>query len=273
MRSERSPVPTCALRSAPRVGVQAGALPLVQPGAQDLHRLGTVLVLRALLLHRHHDAGRDVRDAHGAVGLVDMLAAGAGRAIGVDPQIPLVDLDVHLLRLRQHGHRHGGGVDAALALGRRHPLHAVDPRLVFQPREHAAPADLGHAFFQAAEFALAVVHASRSASPSARRSAGRRRTARRRTAPPRPRRPRGGFPVWRCARPPRRAAAGRGGSRAAARAGCRRKPPSSASASSFISGSAIKASASRAARSAARRSPMRATTGSSSDSSREARAN
>jgi hypothetical protein len=46
-----------------------------------------VLVLRALALALHHDVGRQVGDADRAVGLVDVLAAGTGRAVGIDPQI------------------------------------------------------------------------------------------------------------------------------------------------------------------------------------------
>src|SRR5208337_1992047 len=75
-------------------GVKGGALLLIHAGAQDFHRLGAVLVLAALLLHRHDDAGREVGDAHRAVGLVDVLTAGARRAIDVDPQVALVDLHV-----------------------------------------------------------------------------------------------------------------------------------------------------------------------------------
>ena len=52
-------------------------LQIVEPRLQHLHRARAVLVLRALVLARDHDAGRDVRDADGGVGDVDMLAAGA----------------------------------------------------------------------------------------------------------------------------------------------------------------------------------------------------
>ena len=50
--------------------------------------------LRALVLALHDDAGRLVGDAHGGVGLVDVLAAGARRAVGVDLQVVVVDLDL-----------------------------------------------------------------------------------------------------------------------------------------------------------------------------------
>ncbi len=84
-----------------------------------------------------------------------------GRAIDVDAQVGLVDLHVHLLRLRQHRDGHGGGVDAALVLGRRHALHAMHAALVFQPREHAAAGDLGDAFAEPAELGVVVSRISK----------------------------------------------------------------------------------------------------------------
>ena len=69
-------------------------LELVEARAQDLHRHRLVLVLRALVLTGDDDAGREVRQAHGGVGLVDVLAAGAARAVGVDAQVLVVDLDL-----------------------------------------------------------------------------------------------------------------------------------------------------------------------------------
>ena len=74
-----------------------------------------------------------VRDAHRGVGGVDALAARAGRAVDVDAQVVRVDRDVDVLGLGQHEHAGGGGVDPALRLGRRHPLHAVHAALVLQP--------------------------------------------------------------------------------------------------------------------------------------------
>ena len=55
-----------------------------------------------------------------------------------DLQILLVDVDVDLLGLRQHGDRRGGRVDAALRLGFRHALDAVHARFEFQPAIDAA---------------------------------------------------------------------------------------------------------------------------------------
>ena len=54
------------------------------------------LVLGALVLHRHHHAAGHVGDAHGALGLVDVLPASARRAVHFDAQIVLPDLDLYL---------------------------------------------------------------------------------------------------------------------------------------------------------------------------------
>jgi len=54
-------------------------------------------VLRALVLALHDDARGDVRDPHGGVGAVDMLAARAAGAIRVDPKILFVDLDIDVV--------------------------------------------------------------------------------------------------------------------------------------------------------------------------------
>jgi hypothetical protein len=54
-------------------------------------------VLAALVLAGDHDAGRQVGDAHRRLGLVDVLAAGAGGAVGVDAQVLVVDLDLDVV--------------------------------------------------------------------------------------------------------------------------------------------------------------------------------
>ena len=111
-----------------------------QPGPQDEHRPSLVLELRPFVLHRDHDPGRSVGDADGGVGGVDALAAGPAGPEDVDVEVPVVDLHVDLVDLGQDGHRRGRRVDAALALGDRHALHAV--RTTFElevaPRRGAA---------------------------------------------------------------------------------------------------------------------------------------
>jgi hypothetical protein len=137
MRSERSTVRTWLRRAsdASRVGLLLGGGQ--QPGAQDAQRLLLVLQLALLVLAGDHDAGGQVGDPHRGVGGVDALAAGARGAEDVDPQVVRVDLDVDLLGLGQHQHAGRGGVDAALRLGDRHPLHAVHAALELQPGPHA----------------------------------------------------------------------------------------------------------------------------------------
>jgi hypothetical protein len=58
-----------------------------QARAAGFIALRAVLVLRALVLALDHDAGRQVGDADRRIGLVDVLAAGAGGAEGVDAQV------------------------------------------------------------------------------------------------------------------------------------------------------------------------------------------
>src|ERR1043165_3053548 len=72
-------------------------LDLVEPRAQQLHGHVAVLVLAALVLAGHDDAGRQVRDAHRGVGDVDVLPARAAGAVRVDAEVLVVDLDVDLL--------------------------------------------------------------------------------------------------------------------------------------------------------------------------------
>ena len=93
-------------------------------------------------------------DAHGGIGLVHVLAPGAGGPVGVDAQVGGVDVDLHVLGLGQH--RHGGrrGVDAPLRLRGRHPLHPVHPAFELQPPEHPVAGDGRDDFLIAAGLAL-----------------------------------------------------------------------------------------------------------------------
>src|SRR5688500_3055586 len=50
-------------------------------------------MLRTLVLTRDYDSRRKVRDAHGGVGGVDVLAAGARRAISIDSQVFVLNVD------------------------------------------------------------------------------------------------------------------------------------------------------------------------------------
>ena len=138
MRSERSIVRIWLLRASRGDRRELLLLPGEQPGAQHAHPRLAVLQLALLVLHRHHDAGRHVGDAHRGVGRVDRLAAGAGRAEHVDLEVVRVDLDLlGRVDLREDEHAGRRGVDAALRLGRRHPLNAVHAALVLEVRPDA----------------------------------------------------------------------------------------------------------------------------------------
>ena len=67
---------------------------LGEPRLEDPHRRLLVRRLRALVLALRDDPRRQVRDADRGIGLVHVLAAGALRAIRVDAQIALVDLEL-----------------------------------------------------------------------------------------------------------------------------------------------------------------------------------
>src|SRR5207245_6213985 len=114
--------------------------PVEQPRAQHLQGLDLVLQLALLILALHHQAARQVRDAHRTVGRVDTLTTRPARAEHVDPQVLLLDLDVHLLRLWEHCDRGGRRVPPALRLGFRYALHAVYAGLVSQRAVRLGPA-------------------------------------------------------------------------------------------------------------------------------------
>ena len=98
-------------------------------------------MLGTIVLALGDDAGGQVGDADGAVGLVDVLAARAAGAEGVDAQVGRVQL--HLrggVGLGQHGDGAGAGVDATLRLGGGNALHAVAAGLELQPAVHARAA-------------------------------------------------------------------------------------------------------------------------------------
>ncbi len=81
-------------------------------------------------------------DANGGVGGVDALTARAARAVGIDTQVGLVDLDVDFLGLGKHGDGGRGGLDAALGLGLGDALDAVHAALVLHDGVDAVALDL-----------------------------------------------------------------------------------------------------------------------------------
>src|SRR5579884_3758539 len=99
--------------------VQFLLLQFVDAAAQDTHGPFVVFVLAAFILALHFQLIRRaafVPDAHGTLGFVDVLAAGAAGAHAFPFDVLLAYLDLHFIWLRQHGHRGRGGVNAALLL-------------------------------------------------------------------------------------------------------------------------------------------------------------
>src|SRR5579859_7395249 len=103
-------------------------LALEEAGPEHLHGDLAVLDLGALVLAGDDDAARDVRDPDRRLGLVDVLAAGAAGAVGVDPDVVGVDLDhgLLLLQLGQHLDQREGGVTAVVLVEGRDPHQPVD---------------------------------------------------------------------------------------------------------------------------------------------------
>ena len=95
---------------------------------QDLHRDRTILDLRPLILTSYHNSGRNMRNSHRRIGHVYVLAAGTGRAVSVDPQVLVLDIDLDVLvDLGRDEHRRERRLAAAAGIERRYshePVHA-----------------------------------------------------------------------------------------------------------------------------------------------------
>ena len=109
-----------------------------QARTQNAHRSFTVLQLRLLILHRHHNTGRKVSNTHRRVSGIHRLTAGARRTVHVNLQVVLVNLDfLGLIHLGEHQNTSSRSVDTALRLSRRNTLHTVHATLILQVRPHA----------------------------------------------------------------------------------------------------------------------------------------
>ncbi len=88
-------------------------------------------MLRALVLARHHQTCGQVGDSNGGIGHVDVLAAGAGAAVGVDTQVFLVDFyfAAGVLEERHHGYGGEARVPPVLGVEGRHAHQSVDASL------------------------------------------------------------------------------------------------------------------------------------------------
>src|SRR5712664_254730 len=134
------------------LGLLLAKLPVLDARRQHREGLLLVLVLGAPVLAFHYDAGRQMRDSHGGVGLVDVLAARARGAVGVDSKIRGIQYDVtDCARLGQHRYRASRRVDAALGLSSRDSLNAVAAGFEFEPGVRALPDDAGDDLLVAAD--------------------------------------------------------------------------------------------------------------------------
>src|SRR5262245_29260996 len=136
--------------------VQRLLLPFVNPAAQDAHGSLKVLVLAALVLALDFEffgSAALVPDADGAFGLVDVLPTGAARAHALPFDVLVLDVNLHLVRLGQHGYGRGRGVNSSLLLGLGHALHAMAAALVAQVLIDAVAADAEDNFLEAAVLA------------------------------------------------------------------------------------------------------------------------
>ena len=87
--------------------------------------------------------GRQVGQAHGRVGLVDVLAAGALRAEGVDPDLVPVELDLDVVvDLGQDLDQGERRLAAVLRVERADAHEPVDAALGAQPAVGPPPVDL-----------------------------------------------------------------------------------------------------------------------------------
>jgi hypothetical protein len=156
MRSDRSPEPTCALRSAAR-SAAARAFEVVEPRAQHRHGDLAVAVLR-FLGTGHHDAGGQMGDAHRAESVVFTCCPPAPLTRIVSMRMsPGGDVDIDGLGLGQDGDGGRRGVDAPARFGFRHTLHPVHAAFVFEAREDALAHDPRRDLLDAAELGLLPV--------------------------------------------------------------------------------------------------------------------
>src|SRR4051812_2652917 len=118
-------------------------LEVVQPRAQALPRDVAVAVLAAAVLALHDDVGRDVRQAHRRIGLVDVLATRARSTVGVHAHVGRVDVDLdRVVDLGIDEHAGEAGVAPARGVERRLPHQPVHAGLGAQQAERVVALDL-----------------------------------------------------------------------------------------------------------------------------------
>src|SRR6267154_4030321 len=136
------------------VGLVLAQFQLVQARFQHRHGLRAVAVLRAIILALYHDACRQMRDAHRRIGLVDVLATRARRAVGIDAQVRGIDRDFDVLvHLGIDEHAREGRVAARVRIERGLAHQAVHAVLGAQVPVGVAAADLERSALDAGDLA------------------------------------------------------------------------------------------------------------------------
>ena len=135
--------------------IVGGLLLLQQAAAQNFQCLLFVFALAALVLALHHHTGGQVGHPDGGRRFVDVLAACAGGAEGINAQVLGVQFQLHFLGFRHDGNGGGGSVDAALGLGFRHALHPVAAGLELELAVSAIARHADNGLFIAAQLGVA----------------------------------------------------------------------------------------------------------------------
>src|SRR5947208_5981705 len=140
------------------LGLVVSHLDVVEPRLQHLHRGIAVAVLRTLVLARHHEARRQMRDADGGVGDVDVLAAGTARSVSVDAEVFVFYLNVDILRqLRPGMKRRERRVTARRLIERGDADEPMDARLRREQAVRVLAGDRERHALEARLFARLVV--------------------------------------------------------------------------------------------------------------------
>lgn len=118
---------------APICGTGSGQgflLCVAQTGSKQSEGRLLVLRLTAFGFAADGDAGRSMCDLDGRFGLVDLLAAATACTAGLHLDVPFVDADLSLGRLREHSDRDRTGLHSTAFLGGRNPLPPMAPGFV-----------------------------------------------------------------------------------------------------------------------------------------------
>ena len=132
---------------------------LIQFRAQHVPGLRTVLKLRTVALAYDRDAGRNVREAHGGLGLVHVLTARAAGTHGIDANVGFRDFDFDVvIDHRIDRNRRKRSVPARVRVIGRNAHKAMHAVLGLQPAVSVLALHLDGGGLDAGGFAVALLH-------------------------------------------------------------------------------------------------------------------